>query len=69
MNVYALDYGTYVDLKRTNAEPRPFLDIESFPPEEVPSRVVPFADKRSIDASSWILRSSTSRWRLEASSL
>ncbi|MDN4476230.1 hypothetical protein QQX09_10225 [Demequina sp. SYSU T00192] len=45
-NIYALDYGTYVDLKRTKAEPAGTLfEVEQV--EEEP-RVVPFADKRSI---------------------
>ncbi|MCL8025658.1 hypothetical protein M8316_09655 [Nocardioides sp. BSK12Z-3] len=46
-NIYALDYGTYVDLKRTKASPEAFLfsDVEEAP---APDRIVPFADKRSI---------------------
>lgn len=53
-NIYALDYGTYVDLKRTNSEPSDF-DAETDSTDENESseerrdeRVVPFADKRSI---------------------
>jgi hypothetical protein len=46
-NIYALDYGTYVDLKRTKSEPEgisnPDTDID--PSSD---RIVPFADKRSI---------------------
>lgn len=46
-NIYALDYGTYVDLKRTKALPESFeLEFEADPSS--PDRVVPFADKRSI---------------------
>ncbi|MCA5893289.1 hypothetical protein LEP48_07940 [Isoptericola sp. NEAU-Y5] len=47
-NIYALDYGTYVDLKRTKAEP---TDFEIEEEDDTPSprdRIVPFADKRSI---------------------
>jgi hypothetical protein len=46
-NVYALDYGTYVDLKRTKSEPEGIIagvdeiDLDF-------DRIVPFADKRSI---------------------
>jgi len=47
-NIYALDYGTYVDLKRTNAEPDNYLDMDDVPGEERSDRIVPFADKRSI---------------------
>jgi hypothetical protein len=44
-NIYSLDYGTYVDLKRTKAQPEMVLvEID----EETPDRVVPFDDKRSI---------------------
>jgi hypothetical protein len=46
-NIYSLDYGTYVDLKRTKSEPEDFeeTDEESTLHSE---RVVPFKDKRSI---------------------
>lgn len=53
-NIYALDYGTYVDLKRTKAEPSDFdpgPDATDSPPLDEAGRderVVPFADKRSI---------------------
>ena len=48
-NIYALDYGTYVDLKRTKAEPDAFLFETVTEGEQVtPERVVPFADRRSI---------------------
>ncbi|MBO0822265.1 MAG: hypothetical protein J2P27_00205 [Actinobacteria bacterium] len=53
-NIYALDYGTYVDLKRTKAEPYDFqLEVAgsedaSLDEEKGAERVVPFADKRSI---------------------
>lgn len=51
-NIYALDYGTYVDLKRTKAEPQDFLpwegDVHSETPSQDSQRVVPFADRRSI---------------------
>lgn len=44
-NIYALDYGTYVDLKRTKSQP----EIEMVEvPEETAERLVPFDDKRSI---------------------
>ena len=53
-NIYALDYGTYVDLKRTKSEPKDF-ELESegsehlgFEERNGEERVVPFADKRSI---------------------
>lgn len=49
-NIYALDYGTYVDLKRTKAQPEE-LSLFEDRDEEVeatPQRIVPFADKRSI---------------------
>jgi hypothetical protein len=53
-NIYALDYGTYVDLKRTKSEPKDF-ELESEGSEHMgfgepngEERVVPFADKRSI---------------------
>jgi hypothetical protein len=53
-NIYALDYGTYVDLKRTKSEPDDFqleragtgsAGLNGGQHEE---RIVPFADKRSI---------------------
>jgi hypothetical protein len=47
-NIYALDYGTYVDLKRTNAEPADFKTDEASAESPDAERVVPFADKRSI---------------------
>ncbi|MEU4420622.1 hypothetical protein AB0F81_08350 [Actinoplanes sp. NPDC024001] len=53
-NIYSLDYGTYVDLKRTKAEPDRFtlfddLDVDIIEgADEAKDRVVPFADKRSI---------------------
>jgi hypothetical protein len=44
-NIYSLDYGTYVDLKRTKSEPElDFVEVDD-PGAE---RVVPFDDKRSI---------------------
>lgn len=46
-NIYSLDYGTYVDLKRTNVEPQRFLELAARD-DETSDRVVPFADKRSI---------------------
>ena len=49
-NIYALDYGTYVDLKRTRAQPDEltlFGDTEHRV-EPTSERIVPFADKRSI---------------------
>jgi hypothetical protein len=45
-NIYSLDYGTYVDLKRTKAEPERFLIDDA--DKAQPDKVVPFADKRSI---------------------
>jgi hypothetical protein len=52
-NIYALDYGTYVDLKRTKREPESFQFFETIEEdeeeeEETKDRIVPFADKRSI---------------------
>ena len=54
-NIYALDYGTYVDLKRTKSEPQDFeLEVASSEEdaghheEQGAERIVPFADKRSI---------------------
>ncbi len=44
-DIYTLDYGTYVDLKRTKAEPQLELLETDVASEEV---VVPFDDKRSI---------------------
>lgn len=48
-NIYALDYGTYVDLKRTKVEPAGML-FEDMAIGEQPTDVplVPLADKRSI---------------------
>lgn len=46
-NIYALDYGTYVELKRTKVEPKGvFLDGFEEPSSDEP--LVPLADKRSI---------------------
>lgn len=50
-NIYALDYGTYVDLKRTKAEPEGLFEAETDdnpPASEQETRLVPFKDKRSI---------------------
>lgn len=47
-NIYALDYGTYVDLKRTKAEPGDFIVEHDTGAEARADRIVPFADKRSI---------------------
>jgi hypothetical protein len=47
-NIYSLDYGTYVDLKRTKREPESFEFFETIGEEETKDRIVPFADKRSI---------------------
>lgn len=49
-NIYALDYGTYVDLKRTKAQPEEFelFRDDSADPDASAERIVPFADKRSI---------------------
>lgn len=44
-NIYALDYGTYVDLKRTKVEPDGVLFEAEDGGDE---RLVPLADKRSI---------------------
>lgn len=48
-NIYALDYGTYVELKRTKVEPDGVLfeDI-ALAEERIGERLVPLADKRSI---------------------
>jgi hypothetical protein len=43
-NIYALDYGTYVDLQYTSKKPQMWL----MEPEDEASVVVPFDDKRSI---------------------
>jgi hypothetical protein len=46
-NIFTLDYGTYVGLKRTVAAPE--MDMQDIEHVEDPSeRVVPFDDKRSI---------------------
>lgn len=54
-NIYALDYGTYVDLKRTKAEPDGLFEVEEgeeshgeTPGQATDERLVPFKDKRSI---------------------
>ncbi|WP_141564356.1 hypothetical protein [Mycolicibacterium palauense] len=53
-NIYALDYGTYVDLKRTKAEPEGLLEAtvdDSDTAQQsrtLDERLVPFKDKRSI---------------------
>jgi hypothetical protein len=44
-DIYTLDYGTYVDLKRTKSEPQLELVESDAPAKDV---VVPFDDKRSI---------------------
>ncbi len=46
-NIYALDYGTYVDLKRTKSEPEGVIDSD-VTIDVASDRIVPFADKRSI---------------------
>ncbi len=43
-NIYAIDYGTYVDLMGTSREPEIALGFD----EVGPSVIVPFDDKRSI---------------------
>ena len=55
-NIYALDYGTYVDLKRTKAEPEGLFEVPEADEskaitdtkQEQDERLVPFKDKRSI---------------------
>lgn len=48
-NIYALDYGTYVDLKRTKVEPDGVLfEVINVDEERTGERLVPLADKRSI---------------------
>jgi len=47
-NIYALDYGTYVDLKRTKAQPEELTLFDDENVEPTYERIVPFADKRSI---------------------
>lgn len=47
-NIYALDYGTYVDLKRTKREPEALVEFDPESPPFEQERIVPFADKRSI---------------------
>ncbi|MDT0202399.1 hypothetical protein [Nocardioides sp. AE5] len=47
-NIYALDYGTYVDLKRTKVEPSGVLFDVHEAPDDGSERLVPLADKRSI---------------------
>lgn len=48
-NIYALDYGTYVDLKRTKVEPAGVLFVgEDHEGQAGGERLVPLADKRSI---------------------
>lgn len=44
-NIYSLDYGTYVDLKRTQSQPELDMLVVDDATEE---RIVPFDDKRSI---------------------
>ncbi len=46
-NIYTLDYGTYVGLKRTAAAPELDLQITA-EDEQIEGRIVPFDDKRSI---------------------
>lgn len=46
-NIYSLDYGTYVDLKRTKSAPELTLAFPEIEPVTT-DRIVPFADKRSI---------------------
>lgn len=43
-NIYAIDYGAYVDLIGTSNEP----DLELSENDEIPDSLVPFDDKRSI---------------------
>ena len=45
-DIYSLDYGTYVDLKRTHAQPE--LEFPELPDGDDAERVVPFDDNRSI---------------------
>lgn len=48
-NIYALDYGTYVELKRTKVEPDGVLSADGAAAEvRLGERLVPLADKRSI---------------------
>jgi len=47
-NIFSLDYGTYVDLKRTNSEPEQFTLLEDGNADDRNDRIVPFKDKRSI---------------------
>lgn len=48
-NIYAIDYGAYVDLKRTKSEPEGLFETaEGFDSDLSEDRVVPFQDKRSI---------------------
>lgn len=48
-NIYALDYGTYVELKRTKVEPDGVLSEDGEAAEvRLGERLVPLADKRSI---------------------
>ncbi len=46
-NIYTLDYGTYVGLKRTAAEPEITM-IETVGLTEEDTRIVPYDDRRSI---------------------
>jgi hypothetical protein len=47
-NIYSLDYGTYVDLKRTHSEPEQFI-LDAVDNDDAGfDRVVPFQDRRSI---------------------
>jgi hypothetical protein len=45
-NIYGLDYGTYVDLKRTKVQPQAEFELDVGGPSV--DRIVPFDDKRSI---------------------
>ncbi len=47
-NIYSLDYGSYVDLKRTKSEPEDFVSLGELDKTGARDRIVPFADKRSI---------------------
>lgn len=53
-NIYALDYGTYVDLKRTKSQPEELtlfdelFEVSDFEVEPSEGRIVPFADRSSI---------------------
>jgi hypothetical protein len=48
-NIYSLDYGTYVDLKRTRAAPQTvMLEFDELSDPDKKEHIVPFSDKRSI---------------------